>query len=224
MSNKHRGEKGEKKVADVLESISEPHYVLHDVTLRNPASELTHQLDHILIHPHGLFVIETKNYSGTIIMDEISGTWKKLIHGHEERFFSPIAQNKSHVRTLRKALKSKYHPIGLVVFVQNNAPYLPDENVINLDDLLLFIDAYPYPKRFTILEMDEIKRLIESVAVDVPKEKHLENIAILRQVRKEAQAEMTYAIERRLCPRCDAPIEEKDYAYHCPKCGYSFKL
>lgn len=139
ISNKHRGEKGEKKAAGVLERISEPRYVLHDVTLRNLISELTHQLDHILIHPHGLFVIETKNYSGTIIMDEI-------------------------------------------------------------------------------------KRLIESVAVDAPMEERLENIAILCQVRKEAQAEMTYAIELRLCPRCDAPIEEKDYAYHCPKCGYSFRL
>ena len=72
--------------------------------------------------------------------------------------------------------------------------------------------------------MDEIKRLIESITVDVPKEEHLENIAILCQVRKEGQAEMAYAIERRLCPRCDAPIEEKHYAYHCPQMRLLFQV
>lgn len=66
MSKQSRGDKGEKLVSSLLEGINEYKYVLNDVTFLNKKSEMTHQIDHILIHPHGVFVIETKNYYGNI--------------------------------------------------------------------------------------------------------------------------------------------------------------
>ena len=35
---------------------------------------------------------------------------------------------------------------------------------------------------------------------------------------------MTYAIERRLCPRSDTPIEEKDYALPLPQTRLLFQV
>ena len=224
MSKASRGKLGEKKVSSLLESIPEEHYLFNDVTLINKTSEMSHQIDHILVHPHGLFVIETKNYSGQIIVDPNDGTWYKILRGQKTRISSPLHQNKSHAITLRKALKSQYKPIPVVVFTQNNAPYLPDENVINLDDLLLFIDSYPYPRRYSSKELLDMERLIESIASDVSLKEHLENIKTMKLVKKEIEAEMTYAIERGLCPRCNHKIMAKDYDYSCPHCGYQFKL
>lgn len=60
MSKRTRGEKGEQLVSSLLETIKEYKYILNDVTFLNKKSEMTHQIDHILIHPHGVFVIETK--------------------------------------------------------------------------------------------------------------------------------------------------------------------
>ena len=224
MSKLDRGEKGEAKVNALLEGIAEPRYVFHDVTLVNATSEMTHQIDHILVHPHGVFVIETKNYYGQILYDEASGEWSKVVRGQKTRTSNPLKQNKSHAITLRKALKGSVHPIPVVVYARNNAPYLPDENVINAEDLSLFVESYPYPRLLTLAEMAEIKRQIEEACVEVSKKEHLENIAILKQVRKETQAEMAYAIEQGLCPRCDHKIVVEGYEYHCPNCGYRFKL
>ena len=224
MSKRSRGKKGEAKVAQILEGIKEYHHLFHDVTLVNATSEMTHQIDHILIHPNGVFVIETKNYYGTIEYDEIEEEWYKIVGEEKIRFRSPLKQNKAHAVTLRKALKAKCKPIPVVVFVKENAPYLPDENVINLSDLLLFIDSYPYEKQYTKAEMDELKDLIASVIVEVSAEEHLENIEIMKQVRKELEAEMTYAIEKGICPRCDHKMKVDGYSYHCSFCEYHFKL
>ena len=67
---------------------------------------------------------------------------------------NPLKQNKSHAIVVQKLLKKKYEVIPVVVFVKNNAPYMGDENVINLKDLLLFIDSYPYEKE---LSKEDIK-------------------------------------------------------------------
>ena len=75
MSKLSRGQKGEEIVSDILNSIKEYHHLLNNVTFKNKRSEMTHQIDHILIHPHGVFVIETKNYYGEIIYDEVYKDW-----------------------------------------------------------------------------------------------------------------------------------------------------
>lgn len=64
MSKTSRGESGENQVIRVLNKIKEPHYLLNNITILNKKSDMSHQLNHILIHPHGVFVIETKNYYG----------------------------------------------------------------------------------------------------------------------------------------------------------------
>jgi len=224
MSKLSRGIKGERKVAATLQSLNLEHYVFNDVTLINATSKMTHQIDHILIHPHGLFVIETKNYSGTVSVDEATGNWFKTLRHVRSKISSPLLQNKAHAIALRKAIKSKYKPIPVVVFTQNNAPYLADENVINLDDLPLFIDSYPYARKYTSRELTEMKALIESVSAKVTLKEHLENIATMKKAQKETKADMTYAIERGLCPECDHQLVIHGYEYRCPHCGYHFKL
>ena len=224
MSRASRGASGEKKVSALIKKLKAPHYLFDDLTLINAASGMSHQLDHVLIHPHGLFVIETKNYFGKIEVDGASGYWYKTIRGQRIKISDPLRQNKAHAIALRKALKSKYKPIPVVVFVRDNAPYLPDENVINLQDLALFIDSYPFEREYGQKELDEMKSLIASVGADISHKEHVENIRIIKAAKKEQEAEMTYAIERGLCPCCDARIEVHGYEYRCPKCGYSFKL
>lgn len=224
MNKAKKGEQGEKKVISVLDRIKEDHFLLNNVTLVNASSQMSHQIDHVLIHPNGLFVIETKNYSGEITVDPASGKWTKRIRAKTSKISDPLRQNKSHAIALRKALKSRCKPIPVVVFVQNNAPYLPDENIINLDDLLLFIDSYPFEKRYSQEERAELKRLIESMASEVSLKEHLENIKIIKKAKKEMEAEMTYAIERGLCPICNSKLNVSGYEYRCTNCGYHFKL
>ncbi len=223
MSKESRGAKGEDLVIEELSKIQLYHHLLNNVTLVNPKSGMSHQIDHILIHPHGVFVIETKNYYGEIIYDE-EGRWFKSLRGQRIRIASPLSQNKSHEIALYRALKGQIKPIPVVVYVKNNAPYLPDDNVIDLKDLLFFIECAPYDHEFSPLTMDKIKAAIERESVDVSLSEHVENIRVMKEVRKEKEAEMAYAIEKRICPWCGGKIIVEGDLFRCSNCRFRFKL
>lgn len=224
MSKINRGQKGEQIVADTLNSIKEYHVLLNNVTFINKTSDMSHQIDHILIHANGIFVIETKNYYGEIIYDNNTRQWFKIVNNEKTRIADPLIQNRSHQKSLYKALKGEYKPISVVVFVQNNAPYFPDETVINLQDLISFINNYPYEHRFTKPTIDKIAKIIERRSQDLPLEEHLTNIHILKTVRKEQENEKAYAIENGKCPWCDAKIIARGLEFKCSKCVFKFKL
>ena len=223
MSTVSRGNKGEEKVISTLKKIKVEHYVFNNVSFISEKNEMTHQIDHILVHPHGVFVIETKNYYGEIISDTGEGYWVKIIKGKKDIIRNPLNQNKTHVKVVKRVLKN-VDVISLVVFVKNNAPYMPDENVINLKDLLLFIDSYPYKKLLNKEEIKDICKKIRENKVKVTKTEHLENISYLKQIKNENKAEIEFAIENNKCPRCGSDILQNGYNFKCSKCDFKFKL
>lgn len=224
MSKISRGNLGEKKVAKELEKIKEYHRLFNDVTFINPNSEVTHQMDHIYIHPHGVFVIETKNYYGSIEYNPNNNVWTKTVNGVSQAIPDPLRQNKSHAVNLYKILNKKYKVIPVLVFVKDNAPYFDDENIINLSDLILLIESYPYESELSKEEIDEISDIISQNIYKVNKSEHLENISYVKQIKKEQYAEKIFAIERGLCPWCHSPIINEGYKFHCSKCNFKFKL
>lgn len=223
-SKSAKGKIGEAKVSAVLSKIGEGSVLLNDVTLTNATSGMTHQIDHILIHPHGVFVIETKNYFGTILYDENTKAWHKTIRGSSSKISSPLMQNKSHAITLRKAIKSKHPIVPVVVFVKDNAPYIPDENVINLSDLPLFIESYPYQRLMSQAEIKEAAKAISAATSSITTKEHVENIRYYKQYQRELRAEITYALEQGKCPYCQSPILSKGDDYKCSQCTFKFKL
>lgn len=65
----------------------------------------TTEIDVVMIHEKGIFVIESKNYSGWIFGDEKNKTWTQSFkNGRKEKFYNPIWQNQSHIRHLSKLL------------------------------------------------------------------------------------------------------------------------
>ena len=67
----------------------------------------TSEIDIIMFHPKGLFVIESKNYSGWIFGNESHKQWTQTLpigygESHKERFYNPIMQNATHIRAIRK--------------------------------------------------------------------------------------------------------------------------
>lgn len=71
--------KGEALVRDALVSQLPPDswHVLNNITLK--LEKGTTQVDHILVSKFGVFVIETKHYSGWIFGDENSKEWTQVI-------------------------------------------------------------------------------------------------------------------------------------------------
>ena len=80
-----------------------PDYHLMDhVTLK--LGDGTTQIDHILISRFGVFVIETKDYSGWIFANAKHKNWTQVVFHVKSQFQNPIFQNFRHVRAVHEKL------------------------------------------------------------------------------------------------------------------------
>ncbi|MDW7656802.1 MAG: NERD domain-containing protein [Bacillota bacterium] len=78
------------------------------------------EIDLLLIHETGLYVVESKNYSGWIFGDEKQKEWTQILAGGKQknRFFNPVWQNAGHIKALREYFR-EYQDIpmfSLIVF------------------------------------------------------------------------------------------------------------
>jgi len=65
----------------------------------------TSEIDLLLLHTSGIYVIESKNYSGWIFGRESQAIWtQRFRNGHKERFYNPMMQNNSHIIWLKRLL------------------------------------------------------------------------------------------------------------------------
>jgi hypothetical protein len=116
-SPKQRGIRGERAVAAKLRANLPAEYiVLNDLYLPLPDGTTT-QIDHVVVSQYGIFVVETKTYSGWIFGDEKSAKWSQSIYRKKSSFQNPIRQNYKHICALVDNLgidKSYFH--NVVVF------------------------------------------------------------------------------------------------------------
>lgn len=113
-----KGELGEYKIDIQLSQLPKDYMYLNDLFIKNPKSSTGYsQIDHVIITPYGLFVIETKNYQGTIYGGKDRKTW--LING-KFKMMNPLMQNYSHIQALKSFIEAKYHPyfISVVSFTK----------------------------------------------------------------------------------------------------------
>ena len=224
MSKISRGEKGEEKVIVSLNKMKCFFRLINNLTLEKEKGN-THQIDHIFISEKGVFVIESKSLYGEIIGDNKDTVWIKYVNKKKVIIHNPIIQNKSHVRIIKSLLGNDIEIISVVVFVLDNAPYFPNENVINLKDLPLFINEYPNKKKLTKEQIEKIYQYLLRKESDASMEEHLENIKKIKEDRKVKQQEITFALENRKCPRCENKIKEvKNNYFRCTKCDFNFHL
>ncbi len=138
-----KGFLGEFLVKLLLHSkLSDTSHILHDVTL--PAGEGTTQIDHIVVSPNGVFVIETKNFKGWIFGGEKQRTWVQKIYKNNYRFQNPIHQNYKHIRVLADLLSLPVDDfLSVVVFVGGGTfkTRMPT-NVLKLGGLVKYIQTH----------------------------------------------------------------------------------
>lgn len=116
-SPKQKGKRGEKLVAGRLrKGLPDEYRILNDIYLPLPDGTTT-QIDHIVVSQYGVFVVETKTYSGWIFGDEKSKDWSQSIYHKKSRFQNPMRQNYKHICALADNLRiDKPYFIGVVAF------------------------------------------------------------------------------------------------------------
>ena len=156
---------GEQEVNKVLSKIKR-YKLLNDIMVRNEKG--TSQIDHILIGKKGIFVIETKDYSGLIYGEEYSKYWTQVINRNSNQFYNPIRQNYGHVKALEKYIKRKDIFISLIVFTNKSKlkKVKTETPVIQLNKLKRFIKKYKSDVKLSKREIEETYNLIKKSNID----------------------------------------------------------
>jgi len=133
------GQKGEAQVAATLgRDLDNSYYVLNDIQVRSGFKKA--QIDHVVIGPNGVFVIETKNWRGRISGDAADKAWmqKKYDDQPMRRIGNPVLQNRRHAEVVRSLLGSAgladIRVIPLLVFTSKHATL----DIANLDESILW--------------------------------------------------------------------------------------
>lgn len=115
-----KGIDGEIRVALEIASLDNSAYnAFHNITVEDGIG--TTQVDHVIISRFGIFVVETKNYSGWIFGTEKERQWTCTYPtGEQHTFQNPIKQNERHIHALSSLLcldMSLFYP--LIAFCGN---------------------------------------------------------------------------------------------------------
>ncbi|MBR2547069.1 MAG: NERD domain-containing protein [Eubacterium sp.] len=77
----------------------------------------TSEIDVVYITQKGIFVFESKNYSGWIFGDEKGTYWTVMLPNREKnRFYNPIKQNRTHIKWLSNYIGSEIPLFSIIVF------------------------------------------------------------------------------------------------------------
>jgi hypothetical protein len=169
---RHRKNIGEALLAATIDrNFPRPHLLLNNVTLATP--EGTTQIDHVLIADTGIFVIETKHYSGWIFGDPQERQWTQAIYRKKSRFKNPLHQNYGHIKTLQSLFDLPAEHFHSVVVFTGDAEFKTDlgPNVVRLAGLIPFLTAdrpslYDERKMTYIVGRIEMKRERRSLETD----------------------------------------------------------
>ena len=115
---KVKGRIGERAVRSVIgKDLDEETYIeFHDLII--PSRSGTTQIDHIYVSAFGIFVIETKSYTGWIFGSEKQSKWTQVVYKQKHYFQNPLRQNYAHIKALSELLQlseEKFH--SMVVFL-----------------------------------------------------------------------------------------------------------
>ena len=105
----------------------------------------TTEIDLLLICSKGLFVFESKNFSGWIFGNEAQKDWTQTLpkgwgESHKERFYNPIMQNAAHIKHLEPFVGKNTPMWSVIVFsdectLKNVTVRSSNVSVINCHDV-----------------------------------------------------------------------------------------
>ncbi len=153
----------------------------------------TTEIDLIMIDETGIYVFESKNYSGWIFGDEKGKTWTQTLQNKQKnRFFNPIWQNKAHIKALINILPEIEEHVykSYIIFsdrcvLKKITTHSHEVKIMKRQDLLNTIKK-DISKSTTILSKVQVLEIYNilfkyALADDGVKKKHIENVKMYQE-------------------------------------------
>ena len=200
-SSSGKGAMGEFGIRFVLgKNIEGERYVIGNLILEDETGK-TSQIDHVLINDKGIFVIETKNYSGKIYGNESQREWTQVFqYGKvKNKFYNPVKQNATHIYMLKKALAVSVPIYSVVVFIKADIDEVTADNVFDIEGMQDFIEETP-SANISGAQIDEIYHALKEIKenCEISTAEHIQNIEQMKE-----------DIENGICPRCGGALVER---------------
>lgn len=180
-----KGTLGEARVFCRLDTIDVYHRLLTNIYLTKDNGEIT-EIDIVFITEKGVYVVESKNYSGWIFGDHKSYYWMQMFNKNSKyQFLNPIIQNKIHIQGFLKLcnMLQEKHISSYIVFGRDCELKKVDtdfENgkIVKIDDLIDTITE-ELKEKSTIFKpemVDTIYNILKKYSKKDVKQEHIEKI------------------------------------------------
>lgn len=147
------------------------YYKEHNIRiLRNvyiPISDnKTTAIDVLMIHPLGIFVFESKDYSEWIYGNENANQWTQTLVGngksYKNHFYNPIKQNEGHIKVLKKYI-GEVNTFSFVVFT-NACEF---KNITRTNNITYLIHCRELNKTLDSIFRDNPSRIISNKDIEI---------------------------------------------------------
>lgn len=153
--------------------------------------EETTEIDVLMISSKGLFVFESKNYSGWIFGNDNQKYWYQTLpvrrrRSHKEKFYNPVFQNNAHVKSLKSLIGNEFPIYSIVTFserctLMNVNIKNSKVSVINRYQLYNTISTIYDNNPVDVLSNEQINNIYNILypytqVDDTTKQNHIENI------------------------------------------------
>ena len=218
-----QGAIGENRVSNILSSLKGNYYTINNVII--PSQRATSQIDHVVVSPYGIFVIETKNYKGWIFGAENSEKWKETFRTTGGEFFrNPIKQNWGHIYALADYLNLDKSLFKSIVVFSNKATLHVESTtpVVYMSQLKRQIMSYNQE----IISQDAVEIIFERIknANLVGTEFGNKHVQL---VQKQMELHRT-TLQQGKCPQCGGNLVLRNGRYgafygctNYPKCKFT---
>ena len=164
-----KGLDGEQLVSQMLKTLGPDNYLINDIMLHRPFGNI----DHILISPHGIFVIETKNWGGYVLCD--GDEWKMHFEGNFKSIDYPkeslSKRVKGNAAKLSQLIKSKLYRDSMDVWVDRIIIFTnPDiklsimnsaVSVVTVENLCKYIEHQTPKTNFSSSDLQSIANFLQ---------------------------------------------------------------
>lgn len=205
---KMKGFFGEIIVRIILSLLPKEEYrVLNDCLL--PTENGTTQIDHIVLSRFGIFVIETKNYSGKLYGKEFSEHWTQINGRSKVSIYNPLRQNYHHTKVLEDLLElpsSCFIPV-VVFSVESTVKVESSKPLVYTVNLNRLIRSYEQEVIDPSL-LDGLAETILHANITDPEARktHVQSV----QKKKEDREEK---IKANICPQCGSALVRRTGKY-----------
>ncbi len=181
----------------------------------------TTELDVVLLHESGIYVFESKNYSGWIFGTESQQYWIQTLpigrgRSQKNRFYNPILQNKGHLKWIQTFLADQILPFYFYIVFSDRC---------TLKDITLISEKHYVVNRYNLFSavqqnIAKVGRQLSSDKIDELFEKlypltqidEAEKIAHVRNIQQRTQENFSQNISASMAtPNVELPL--------CPRCG-----